>query len=434
MTLAKRYAFAVTPLFSEAVALYCMLIIFAQAPRGAEVYLFFPVYAASILASAFLNVMLFRKERSLNLVIMCNAVAAAFTTAFVLLSPSAIFGIGMHMYVLFMCIYPAGRSAYLVRKPIMQDSMLVCCELSILGTAFLLLLQLARPLPELVMLCFIAIALNLTALSLLRVMQQDKTNVQAPGMQRSFLLVGIGAIIFIFAAFLGVMLLPALRGVITSALGAVWQAVVAAARLFGWLLHLLMSRFTPDEIDMPLPPPAESMIIQAPTEIEYILIPEALIYTMLALFIAAIAAALVYFIYKSRGFRLRGITLSFAIKARSRSPSIFSVIIAALARLLGIMAFHMRLLLRFNTLAGVFVRIEHRGKRCGYPRHPSEPPREYLMRVCANNPHVSAETLAAFMRLASSIDSICFAPSPARNTHMDRSQRRLLLRALKSRQ
>ena len=434
MTLTKRYVFAVIPLFSEAVGLYSALVVLSDASAGTAVSLSFSVYLFCLLACVFINALLCLRERSLIFVVACNALAAILTTALVMLSPHTLAGAGMYISVGFICLYLAPRSAYYIRCPITADKMLTHCEMSVFGTAFLLLLQFREPRPYIILLCFAAIAFNLIALSSIRIMRSRQSGAQMPGIQRGFILTVAGAGAFIAATFLGIMLLPALRDVIVATVQAIVQAVVAVARFIERLLLLLFQLLPARELGGEMPPIDAVPIPSPQVAEEYVELPPAILYAVLALLSAGGIAIAAYVLYKVRRLRLRAATPNLAItKEKSRVPSFFSILLSALSRLYEKLAFSVRLLVRFNTVVGVFVRLERRSKRYGNQRRPSEPPREFLMRVCGNMVQNNTETHKAFLQLADQIDLICFSPAPATNPRIERARRKMLLSCAKFR-
>jgi len=425
MMLIKRYVFTVIPMFSEATALYCLFILFGGISTGEKVGFSFPVYITCLLLCALINTLLFRRERSLLTVGIFNALAASLTTAFVLLSPNNILGVFMYIYVCFMCLYPAPRIVFYMCYPVTHDRMMTHCDMAVLGTAIILISQTAGLEFEYISLCFTAIALNLIALSSLRIMRSQQSANPLPGMQRGFILVGAGAGLFIAAVFFASMLLPAIKETIVSILQAVLN-FVSAIIISGYrIITYLMKKLPFGSIE---PPSSMEEPMAAPPEYELEDIVEfpIMFYALLVLFMFGLIVSLSRWLYKNRKLRLQMIDLTSGLKKeKSRTPSLFSIIFAFFRRLYENAAFSLRLLMNFNTVAGAFLRIERCGKRYGQPRHRSEPPREFLMRVC------TAEARPAFLQLADEIDRMCFAPGRIPNKHMGRLEIRALLSGLK---
>ena len=432
MTLIKRYVFAFIPMYSEIVALYCAFVIFATESAPTKVAFFFPAYLTGLFACTFINVLLARKERSFVLIVICNSLVVIFTIAAVLLSPHTLSGIFTYIYVLLICIYLAPRCVHLMRHPITLENMLTHSELSVFSAAFWLLLQFRDPGLDIVLLCFSSIVLNLIALSSLRIMRARQSGVHMPGIQKGFILVSVGAGAFIVAAFLGAMLLPALREVILRGLWAIVNGVAAVGR-FIWGLVIMLLELIPYSGYDGYMPPMEAAQMPPPQEASEIFeIPIGAIYATLAVLAIIIAFGLLYLLYKMRKLRWRAVTMPPAIKKeKSKVPGIFSILLAALRRLYRKLALCMRLLVSFNTVAGVFVRIERRSKRRGYPRHPSEPPREFLLRVCDSVAKDKAEIRIAFLQFADKVDHLCFSSAALPNLKVDRLQRRVLLSCIK---
>ena len=434
MTLTRRYVLTAIPLFSEAVAFICIFVLFSATPDATAARFSLPVYLICLLACTLLNALLARREHSLFFLIFCNALSTALVITFVFLTPHTLSGISMHLYIGFLCLYLAPRSAALIRNPITADKMLKYCEVSAFSTAFMLLFQVIAPRPDIVLLCFAATGLNFAALSSFRILRARQTGIAGSGIQRGFVLgvAGIGA--FLVALFLGALLLPALREAIVATILAIWGAILAIGRFVLWLFSLLLRLFPEDIYEMP---PIDAPEIVLPPEhglAGFAELPMFFFYALLALLVTGGIVAIFFVLRKLRGLRLRGIAPVSAVKRKkSRTPSLFSLLLALLKRLYGRLKFSLRLLRQFDTVAGVFVRIERRSRRCGAPRRPSEPPREFLMRIFAGTPTDDVETRPAFLSLADKIDRMCFSSGSAPNVRMDRAQRRVLLRAIKPR-
>jgi len=291
------------------------------------------------------------------------------------------------------------------------------------------------PRPDIVLLCFAATGLNFVALSSFRILRARQSGVSQSGMQRGFVLVIAGAFAFLVALSLGALLLPALRGLMVATLLAIWQAFLAVLRLIGWLIGLLFALFP--EPDLDAFPPEDTPSFYLPPgfgEGGHGELPILVLYVFLALLAVSALVAVFFVLRKLRGLRLRGVAPVSAVKKeKSRTPSLFSLLFAALRRLYGKLAFSLRLLRQFDTAAGVFVRMERRSRRCGSPRHPSEPPREFLMRILAGTPGDSAQVRPIFLHLADEIDRMCFSVGPTPKRHIDRTERRILLRAIRPR-
>jgi len=427
MTLVKRYVFAVIPMFSEATALFCLLILFGGISTGEDVFISFHVYITCLLLCALINALIFRRERPLLIVIVLNALAVSLTTAFVLLSPSTILGVFMYIYVCFMCIYPTVRCAFYLCFPITPERMMTHCDMSVLGTALLLVSQGMGLAFDYIILCFIVIALNLLALSSLRIMRSRQAGELLPGMQRGFILVGAGAGLFMAAIFIGSLLLPALRDTIASVLKAILHFITAFFSFIYQVITFLMQKLPIGSIEPPstMDEPADA---PADFEVDDLVGLPAVFYALILLFVLALVISLARWLYKNRKLRLSGIDLSSGLKKeKSLTPSLFSIILALVRRLYEKAVFFLRFLMNYNTVAGVFVRIEYLENRYGQPRCKGEPPREFLMRVC------TPEALPEFLDFANEIDRMCFSPNPVPNRHMDRPAIDALLAGLKPR-
>lgn len=434
----KRLILAAIPLYSDMVGLYCLFLLLTNfTDTGMQRFPFFPYLALGLVALG-VNLLFGRKERSLRAVAILNILMlAAVETGMFLLSPGiSQLGVKVSAFVIF--AWPVARGMFLARKSPPAATMLTYSELSIMGAGAFFLAQLAEFSPGAAanVLCLITIGLNLAALSHLRGLGAVQAQGQRASRRSRAAVLLVAALLMIGATLLlGLLLLPGTTGAIVAAAVAVKDGVLWFLATLWQGIEYLISLLPGSDIAAeapPLTPVASNSGGEegyGPAEI-----PEWMPYLLIGV-IAAVVVVIVVVVLVRLGknrLRLRAAAAD-AGEEKSLSPSLWGLLAAALRRLWGRVRFYRLLLARWHTAAGLMVRLELRGKRCGCPRAPGQTPREFLLVLSARAE--DAEAKDGFEALAAGIDRLCFASGPpAQRLALPAGQVRAMLRATRPRQ
>ena len=431
MRLGRSYFYTMIPLFSDITFLYCIFLIFSTAPRlkTGMMSFYFPGFLACACAAALVNCILARKDRTLIAIAASNAAIAAVTLAVMFSLPNTVSGIPGTIFAALVFLCPAGRSLMLTRNPVTLGTMLSYCEFSIIGTGFFLLAQQGVIIPEGVAtrLCVTALILNLIALSALRVTGGKKTVKSGTMISRGLVFAVITSLSFL-AAWIMSFLFPSLKDIVLYALAHIRDFILLVLGAIYDFFMFLFSFLSPAQIE-PVPQDAMDVMDIAYDYSQDVVmpVPAALLFVLAAL----AAAGLLFFLFRLRKLRIKASVADDDFQnEKSASPSLLGLLLSALKKLIKKIAFFFWLITHFNTYAGVFIRLEYRGRRLGLARHKSQTPREFLTALADRFAPQSEEFVTAVLNLASEIDMQCFEQkhsSAARK--MSREQIRLILSA-----
>lgn len=407
----KRFVLAALPLYSDMTGLYCFFLLLTNfRDDGMLRFALFP-YLVMGFVSVLINLLLASKERTLLSAALANGImVAVFEVVLFLLSP-ALTGLLPLVLAFIIFAWPPLRGWALVLKSPPASTMLLYCELAILGTGAFLITQVSDFSPGAApnILCLIAIALNLATLSYLRGLGAVQTQGQQ-GSRRARVFILLAAALLLVGAtlVLGLILMPGTAGAIISAAVAVKDGFVwVAVRVWQWVEYLF-SLLPGSDIT------AEAGALNLPQEdfggaddIGPAQIPEWLPYLLIALAAAAVFVVVVIVLVKigKRRLRLQAAAIDTG-EEKSHTPSLAGLLAAALQKLWGRILFYRLLLARWNTAPGLMVRLELRGRRCGCPRQGNHTPREFLTALSSRTEDPAAH--AGFESLAGQIDRLCF--------------------------
>lgn len=354
------------PLFSDMTALYCMYLLFSFTSGDQMMWFSFPLYLFCGMASAAVNLLLSRRERTLASAVLWNLAVLIPSEILLLGSLQNVRGITPYLFGALFFLYPTLRAFYLVRHPVKAEAMLVYCEMSILGTGLFLLTQAGSfsPGPGANLLCLLALALNLCTLSSMRAAGRGRALAPSEArMQRMLILAAAILLLLTATAVLG-LLLPAGKDLLLQLLAAVKSALLWFLRQLEHLLSLLAA---PQDMELPAPEPPPP--ISLPEQPESVMeIPAAAIIALLSLLAAGLAALLCWLFLRFRKLRLRWrLAGTDLLEEKIEAPPLFRLLLDKLRTLRRRLVFFRDLLLRLDTCAGMFVRLPPLSRRHAPP-------------------------------------------------------------------
>jgi hypothetical protein len=343
-------------------------------------------------------------------------------------TPHSFQGFAASFFAALISLYPAARSLMLSREAVTAAAMLSYCEFSIIGTGIFLVIQQGRIIPEGMAtdLCVAAMLINLLTLSILRI-GQGKNKIQT-GTAISRGIVFFAVITFSFiAAWIMSFLFPSFKSAVLYALAKLGTLILIILGAIRDFMALIFSYFkAPD----PGPVIAEPTPGFSP---EYAFEEDAALFIPAELFIIAAAAAVIglfVLLMRFRKYRIKAASSAENQKTgRSAAPSLASLLLSALKKLIRTVKFYSWLFVHFNTYAGVFIRLEARGKKLGLPRRNSETPREFLGALRGCFALQSDDVDFVFSHLADQIDRQFFSDGRAARTNkMNREKITMMFR------
>jgi len=432
MTLGKSFYYALTVLFANMTAQYCIFILLTSVKGNAMGFHLLSYFGFAVLALT-INCLLSRKERSVLQIVILNAFIAVLGAIVLFVLPHEISGFWGYLCAGLIFLYPAPRGVFLLRNPFSIGKMLSWCEMSALGTSVFFIAQLGYFSPGAVpnILCVVALIGNLAALSSMRMQNIRQTGERGgTGPKRWLLLAALGAIILFFAGLLA-LLLPLGRGAILAAIETVKNLLLAILHLILRFLLFLFSLLPVPEFSQGYIPAPDPVAIPDGAVEGYLEFPLIVTIVIVSLIAALAIALFVFIVYRMRRVRLGALgSANSLLKVKSTAPSLLSLLRAMLRRLRERLSLRLLLLTRFNSCAGVLARLEYRGKRCGVPRGKGQTTREYLMTLLSRSPQADPTAREAFLLLADRIDELCFS-TKRQNGRMDRMHIKAILKSVK---
>ena len=429
MTPARSFNYAASALYSDMTALICIYAMLTAFSFDHMMAFNFPVYFLCAAAALLVNSLFLRRERTVPAVAAINASASLLTLTVMFLLPHEITGILPCLFASLLFAYPAPRGLFLLLSAVSETRMLVYCEMSVMGAGLFFLAQIGAFNPGVLinLLCVLALFVNFAALSVSRT-EGSVTG----GIRRSLTVTAILSVTALAGGCLS-MLLPNIRVYAVTALQAAKNAILAFFLLVERVFVLLASLIPDGKLYEAEPALLPEALVTGEAE-ELISLPVYFTAGLAGLFIAILAGLLLLLLYKMRKARFRKLENNITISLEKRSsPSLWSVLKTAVIKILCKLKFYRLVMMNFNTCAGVFVRLEYRGRLCGIPRGRSHTPREYLTALSKAAPESDHEACEAFLFLAEKIDELCFSPDADRRAKATRSQIRAMLRAIKPR-
>lgn len=433
MSLGKRFYYTLTVLFADITAFYCFFFFFSFSKNDTQIH--YNIAALMLLAAvaAVINSLLARRELSLLLFVGINLGMSGLTVAAMYMLPHEISGFWFNLFAVIAFAYPAIRAAYLIRYPVTAAKMLVYCELSVFGTCIFFLIQFGDINAGwgVNALCVAAILLNLLALSSLRMAGAIRIHARFGSGLRHGLILLLTVIVMLAVALLLGLGLPATKEIVLTAVQAVKDAMVYLLQRLWRFLIFIFSLFPktksgPAEMEgltlfnvSGLPEEAEAML---PTWVSIALV------TLLS---GIVIALVVFLLMKIKKMRMPGIE-SAVLRQKSTSPSLLTLLFNFFRKIIRKINWYYLLFCNYGNCAGIFIRIEQRGKWCGWPRTAGQTPREYL-NCLADKLAEDDPARPVFTELACCIDSWCFSSAERNSERLGSEKVRLLKRSVKRR-
>jgi len=407
MRLLRAFMLTITPVLADITLFTCL---FALVSSSRDVGMLQIPLAAFVICAAvisLLNCILARRERTVLKIVLVN-LAVAILCEYILLSAlDNAAGLPIYAVCTLLFLYPAFRTLYLIRRPPNANTMMLYSQAAFFGIACYLLLQYNeyfRPGWGLTVLCLTSQALNLSLLVYLRSEERRSQINNTGGAERWLIFAFRIGLMLTMGTLLAFFMLPGTRAMIMNILNYSYSALLWILdflyRLLAYLYNLL---FGSPAYENPkyeggggfLP---SGSISQKEFGTNYFLI---------ALF-WLLCAAMFRWMIKLIMARLRPFTSNNVRQIKEASPSFWRVVKKKIMGLGDHMRYYSLLLIHFRQPAGVFARLERKGRLCGCPRLPGQTPREFIMTL--NNKTTSEETDAsnAFSDLAERIDALCF--------------------------
>jgi hypothetical protein len=422
------------PVFSSSVFIYCLFMFISQA--GAEKLMLFSFSALFFCsaASALVNFALARRERSLGGVAAANVCMAAGVEAACFLLPHSIEGAWYYAIAGALFLIPQAQGLMFSREPIKANTMLAFVETSICGTALVYLVQIGEfeftGLAN--ALCAAALAVNLAALSSLRVYGPAERRAGGGDLERGATLAAAAIALAAAAAAAAVFLLPGCRAAIFAAVAAARDlaalALAGAGRFLAFLVSLLPYSEAPADIP---PPPAPYMEALAMEEFSG-QIPQAAVAAVASIAAAAVIAVAAIALFRLRRLRLAAMRPTVSLRDERVGGGDPRRLPAALGRLLRALRILGRLALLRDSPEGLFLRMGFRAGRRGLKRRRAETAREYVFRVMSRVPDEAMPPGLEdiFAHVALCVDRRCFSGRPGGFERMRRNEARAILRAV----
>ena len=436
--MARALSFAMIPVFSYSVFVYCLFIFISEAGDGRLMeFNFYALFICSA-ASAFANFALAREERRLILVAAVNIVMCAAAEIVCFTIPNSIEGVWNYIIAGILFLIPMIQSLTFSREPVKAGTMLIFVEVSISGTALVYLMQAGafRFTVLANVLCAISLVVNLAALSSLRVYgSAGKISGDNKGPERGFMLAAATVAITSAAGAAVVFLLPACRNALFAAAGATRDFIVFVFISIGRFVTFLVSMLPYDGETQTEIAPAPVTVAEAAAMEEFVAdIPPAIMIATAAAVLVAAASIAGIVIFRLRMLRLAALKPAANVhteRVDSAAPGFSFTVL--LKRMLETLAFLRRLALLRDSPEGVFLRMEFLAGRRGLKRAVQETPGEYTLRVMSRVPgEAGGRDLAAnFARVACGVDERCFSGRRPAFERMDGAEVRELLRAVR---
>lgn len=383
----KAYFYMLIPVFAVAVYSYCLFLFISFA--GADMvmdYSFFAVFACAALA-CFVNNRLSMRDQSIVKIAIVNALLVVLIEIVGFSTYNEIIGPVYYAIAAFVFMAPIICSLVLYRHTIRTNMMLLFCELSIVGTALFMMMQLGYfDAPVLaVVLSIICLGLNLFLLSALRTDAPTNRKVEIKKkIERSMILTVVIVCACFAAGAIVIFVLPATRGALFGAFAAIGQFFVFLGKAIMSFLTWLMDLF-PDSA------PLESDVLPGMdsssagiNEIDGVAnLPDSVKLMAILIAAAVILGIIIVIVIKLRKTKLRfrgsNITATHEdIEKRNSTKNIFAILFRLLMKQI---VFTQRLFSKRYTYEGFFVRLSRIVKRKGFVRAASETAGEYIERL-----------------------------------------------------
>ena len=385
----RAFRYMLIPVFATTVFAYCLFAVLSFMGRHEVALYNFPIACACAFISAAINCRFARRERSIASVAVLNTVLIVAAGFFVFSAPNDIEGFWLLVIAAVCVMAPIIHGLLLVREPMKANTMLLYCELSIIGTIILLALQIGdMDVPALTNgLSIAALILNIFMLSVLRVSgPAKKPEGGRKSAERGAFLISLIVGTVFAAVIIAVLLLPASRGAVFAAGYATRDFFIVVGSGLDRFFRFLVSLIPPP------PLPAEFLPAEADAaglggfEGEGIAEMDPRIGILVFLICAAVAlvaavALLIRFRRKKIG-RLKNLVLMYEEEDGGGWPFMRGLL-ALPGRLKAWLQYRKCLMARHGTYEEAYIRITRHARRRGFRRGISETPRAFLGRLDA---------------------------------------------------
>jgi len=389
--MASPFRYTLIPVFATTVYAYCIFAIICFAGYGAvESYNFFVAFACAIV-SLVLNYRFAMRERTIVSVAVLNGILLAFSLFFCFATQSGAAEFWRYVFIGICAAAPVIHGIHLSRSPVTVAGMMRYCEFSIVGTVVIFTLQIGNMEVTALtnVICIAALVLNLFLLSVLRVKGPAK---KADSGRKTFergAVVSVSFVGIVFAAvFLAVVLLPASRNALFSAIYATRDFFILAGeaieRFFVFLISLLPA--APETANDMSPGEADSMGGLESNALQEI--DPNIGYAMLIVCVAIAAVVSVIILVRLRKRRLRGrnANVVFYDADMDEERQFLRTLRGIPARFKAWLFFMRCRFLTRGTYEDAYLRIVRRSLHRGVRRMASETHRAFLGRVAARFP------------------------------------------------
>ena len=383
--MASSFKSTIIPLFSTTVYAYCIFMLFSFVESDQiQSYNFFVAFICAIV-SALINYRFSRRERTILSLVVLNAVLITLTIFFCISAPNDIEGVWFYIIASLCFSAPVIHGLMLSRNPIKTKTMLLYCEISVVGTAILFALQLGELFVSTftIAISIVALILNLFMLSLLRITgPAKKTEGGHKGIERGVWLTS-GLVGIVFAAIaVALFILPASRGAILSIISAVRAFFIfvgnAISSFFEWLSSL-MPDTGPVEMDIA----AEAMTGGEAEMLAEETLPENLLIRIIIIAAAILIGILILILIKNRKKMLRARITGVTVyeEETSEKRHWLRALFAIPSRLKKWLFYQTCQIQRRGTYEEAYLRIAKHAKRQKFIRAESETSRNFLRRI-----------------------------------------------------
>lgn len=436
----KAYLLGAVPLFSDLTFLYCLFLFLTHYTADVMMVFSFPALLLFGLAGLALNRLLLKKRAQVWVFALVNGGLILGAEVALFLLPNNVAGFFAYLFAGLCFAYPAIRSFTLAYSPPKDSTLLTYVEISFGGTAAFLFIQIAEFAPGAgpTVLCLVALGLNIVTLAWLRGAGAAKTRIDTGTKRQPVLilaLVALGLIAVVaVVAVVGLVVLPASASSLVAAAGAVagglawvwghiWQFFLLVGRWIVWLISLLPGAGEAAALA------GEEMGALAGGEVEAGELSAWVGMLLPGIALAVVLVVVIIFVVRHRRMRLAagGGQEAFS-QQKSGAPTLWQLLLAALRRLAGKLAFLRALAVARGTPAGVAVRLELLCARRGAPRGPGQTPREFLLTLYNKTPPEGELARAGFLALADAVDRRCFGGGE-NEKNLPRGQVRAMMRA-----
>jgi hypothetical protein len=440
MKLFRAFMLTITPVLADITVFSCILCLITSSRDEGMLALPLVAFVICTAAVSLINCVLIRWLRNLIPIVLFNLVLAVLCAG-ILLSMLGNVTTGLYAVCTLLFIYPAFRCPYLVLRPPPTNTMMLYSQAAFFGIGCYLFLQhndYFRPGWGLTALCFISQAMNLGLLLYLRFEEQRTRFANTGGPERFLIPLFKAGIMLAMGILLAVFMLPETREMLmrgfNHAINILFWMLAQLLRLLDFLLSLLFgSKEYGDAVFNQVNGGLISGRGIGQREIEAHLF----VVVIFWLLCAVLFIWMFKWIVNSIKSRLRTIPSNNVQKINETSFNFWSYIKIIMFKCINHFRYCLLLLVHFRQPAGVFARLERRGKACGHPRLAGQTPRDFLEMINRRLAPEETDACEALMALAEYLDILCFRDGKSLKSKKTKKtvtayERRVMLRAVRS--